>query len=381
MVRWERADRTQQRSSPPCMADQQSATNGPWAILLLTGYIVLACHLPIDRWWVELLRFLVPFGLLAGLVAVPLALWRARSWTARLPALALALLLVKPLRETIAFNPGTAEDAQFTVLSYNAALFNPARPSEQTSDSLLYTELYAALRGAHVPDILCLQEFYHGFDLDLEQAVDSIIRLGGYRSFYMNPRYDKDYRGVVGVATFSRHPIIASEPIYRSQGDANQGHWVDVRIGTDTVRVVNFHLRSMSLRWQRGRAPGLLADVWANLRHFHDRLRWGYQQRARQLARIEEHLANAPARRILCGDLNAIPYSATYQRLLRAHRNAFDERGNGLGATYRRFPWLIRIDNQFFSPGLEVVHCTTDRRLLISDHLGVEAGYRITPLP
>ena len=55
------------------------------------------------------------------------------------------------------------------------------------SDSLFNANIYKWLRENKSPDILCLQEFYHSDFGDYDNTLDSIVKLGGYKYFYMNP--------------------------------------------------------------------------------------------------------------------------------------------------------------------------------------------------
>lgn len=345
--------------------------------LVLCVITVLVSHLILDSWWVELLGFAMPLVIVTALVLIPIAMRWGRGIAQRLPVLLLLMVLVKPMRETLAITgappSGTAD---LSVMSFNVALFNPYRPYTLRSDSTLYDAFYAYLRREPPPDVLCIQEFYHGVHGDAEQAVDSILHLGGYGSFYMNPRFNKDYDGVIGVATFSRFPMVASGRIQFPDDGAHLGHWVDLLVNGDTLRVVNFHFRSMGIRWQRQEGPRW-HELVHNLRHFHDRLRWGYDRRTEELATLEPYLIARPHRTILCTDINALPYSDTYQRLKRLFDNAFERRGRGFGFTYHHFPWFIRIDNQFFSPALEVTAFSTRSDIRISDHYPVEAWYRL----
>jgi len=344
--------------------------------LALSVVTVLVSYLILGSWWIELLSFFMPLVMGSALVLFALALWRGTKLIHLLAPSLLMLLVMKPISETIAINlPKASNRADLTVMSFNAALFNPYRPNTLESEPVRYTDLYTFLRSHHTPDVLCIQEFYHGVKDDLELAIDSIAILGGYTNFYMNPRYDRDYDGLTGVATYSKYPAVNSGRLdFGSEPSAN-GHWNDLRVGNDTVRVVNMQLQSMSIRWETRDAHSWSRNLWANVVHFHQRLRWGYHRRSLELDAITAFLQESPHPLIICADINALPYSDTYQTLKRLAHNAFERGGRGTGFTYYHFPWFIRIDNQFFDRTLDITYFRTRRDIRISDHYPIEAGY------
>ncbi len=328
------------------------------------------------RWWIELLSFTMPLVLLATLLV--LIAWLVIRPGIRwlwLPLLAL-LLALKPLGATFAFNLPTSEgDQQIRVMSFNAALFNPYRPSTLKSDQGSFRSFNSYLRSSPAPDILCIQEFYHGSSSADELTADSILSLGDYSYFYTNPVYNRDYDGLIGVITFSKHPIVASGKLDLGDPRFHNAHWNDIAVDGDTVRVLNVQLRSMSIRWHPLSVSTLFSDLIYNALTIYRKLHRGHILRVAEMDRIAEALDASPYPAIICADLNALPYSHTYQRLKEKHLNAFEEKGSGFGFTYRHFPWFIRIDNQFYDPQLRLEYFRTRKEINVSDHYPIEAGY------
>lgn len=339
---------------------------------------MITSHLQGGRWWVELLSFTMPL-VLFGTLAVVLAWVVLRPgfrwlW---LPLLALILAL-KPLGATFAFNLPAAEGTQqFRVMSFNAALFNPYRPSTLKSNRGSFRSFNSYLRSSPAPDILCIQEFYHGNRSADEITADSILKLGEYSYFYTNPVYNRDYDGLIGVITFSKHPIVASAKLELGNKRYHNAHWNDIAMDADTIRVFNIQLRSMSIRWRPLRTANLYKDLRRNITAIYRKLRMGHTIRRAEMVLITKALEASPHPVIICADLNALPYSHTYQRLKEKHLNAFEERGSGFGFTYRHFPWFVRIDNQFYAPTLQLEYFKTLQEINVSDHYPIEAGYRL----
>jgi endonuclease/exonuclease/phosphatase family metal-dependent hydrolase len=330
------------------------------------------------NWYLELLAYLMPVYLVTGLVVLLFLLFLRPPLPYWLLPLVALLLGMEPLRETFRIElSGQGKDPDFTVMSFNAALFNPYRPTTKESELERYDDLYDYLRSNEAPDILCIQEFFHAIREDQELTADSILRLGGYSYFYINPVYDKKYDGLVGTIIFSKLPALARGRIDLGDPHSPNGSWHDFRIADDTVRVFNVQLKSMSIRWRTWDEGSTLGNIRLNLRDIHNRLKWGHRVRTSQMRTLERILGESPHPVIICADLNALPYSSTYQRLKRRYHNAFEQRGSGFGFTYHHFPWFIRIDNQFYSKQLDITHYRTLRNISISDHYPIEAGYRL----
>lgn len=344
---------------------------------LLATYTVTTSHLLVDNWWTEFLRFGLPFVLMVSLVVMALAVILRPTWPHFIMPVVLFLVTMKPMRETcvLALRPEPIGH-DFTVMSFNAALFNPYRPHTLDSHPELYHQFYDHLRAEPAADVLCIQEFFHSSQAVEELAVDSIVHLGDYSFFYANPSFDEKYQGMVSAAIFSRLPVVGSGRVDLS-GSLYDGCWSDVVAKADTVRVVNFQLRSMSIRPLWVHRLDLVGNLVFNLLNIHDRLRAGWTARRKEMDEIDAFLTASPHPVIVCADINALPYSTTYQRLKRRYANSFETAGSGFGFTYHHFPWLIRIDNQFFDARLRATWFHTRRDLHISDHYPIMTGYAV----
>jgi exonuclease III len=344
--------------------------------IVFGGITLLTSYLERGSWWIEMLSFFMPL-VLVGIFIVLLAWVIIRPGYPYLVLPVLALIsAIEPLNATFAMN-GEREvtGEEFSVMSFNAALFNPYRPTTLESEPRIFDSFYDHLRAGGSPDVLCIQEFFHSARDGREMTADSIRILGGYSYFYINPVHNKKYDGLIGVITFSKYPIVANGKLTFGDERFNNGHWNDIVIGEDTVRVFNIQLRSMSIRWQRDGERGAFRQMAWNLRNIYRKLKWGYRARQEEMDYIEQALNESPHRKIICADLNALPYSHTYQRLKDRYHNAFERRGRGFGFTYHHFPWFIRIDNQFYDRDLEISYFRTLNEIDISDHYPIEAGY------
>ena len=144
--------------------------------------------------------------------------------------------------------------------------------------------------------------------------------------------------------------------------------------GSDTLRVYNVHLQSMSID---ERKIGDMEKAKENYTQIAKKLQFGFVSRAREVDHLAAHISQSPYRTVVCGDFNDIPYSYTYLKLKQFLHNAFEEAGNGLGFSYNGRLFFLRIDNQFYSDGLKAHHFSTNRKVLYSDHFPIKAYYSL----
>ncbi len=273
------------------------------------------------------------------------------------------------------------EVADLVVLSYNVGTFNLDRFHQTDSvriiDSLIMDRQKKFLLNCKA-DVVCLQEFYNNDALGFSTILDEMADIG-YKYFYTNPVRIDGYEGFFGVITFSKFPIIDRGKIafdYRENNRAlNTAIYTDIVVGLDTVRIFNLHLHSMDLRVHQALST-LASDTGAvNWQLMKAKLEYGFMKRGKQIKKIEEKIFETKYRKILVGDLNDLPFSYTYQTLNRYLYNSFEEAGFGFGFTYNRFPWFIRIDNQFYSNGMTVAYFELKKDNAFSDHYPIIAGY------
>ncbi len=273
------------------------------------------------------------------------------------------------------------EQAALKVLSYNVGTFNLDRfhtsDTLRLSDSIVIEGQKQFLKKCKA-DVICLQEFYNndarGFATILEEMTDM-----GYKYFYMNPIRIDEYQGFFGVITFSKFPIVDKGKIsfeYKENKRAlNTAIYTDIAVGKDTVRIVNVHLHSMDLRAKRV-LNSLPSDTLVEeLSLFKEKMEYGFIKRGKQIEVLETEILKRNGNKILVGDLNDMPYSFSYCTVKKYLKNSFEEGGIGFGFTYNKFPWFIRIDNQFYSPGMKINSFEVLEKNKLSDHYPIVAGY------
>ena len=189
------------------------------------------------------------------------------------------------------------------------------------------------------PDIVCLQEFYTinhpRYDFNTLDTLRDLMQ-PIYHEFDVKLHAKFDQK--LGLIVFSRYRIIRKGEINFATEGLNACMFVDVVNGTDTVRVYNLHLQSIqfeSVKYRDSLDKPLMRI---------DRIAKGFVARAQQVLQIEASLKSCKYPVILCGDFNDIPSSYAYSQLRHNLQDAFNESGNGIGATYGGMLGLLRID-------------------------------------
>lgn len=331
-----------------------------------------------EDWFSELLVFAMVPMLLLNLLLVALSLpFGGRTVNLILPLIAL-LVAQKPMKETFALNfRHEARQPDIRVMSFNVASFNPSRMATRQGDTLVTAAIYNWLREMESPDVLCIQEFYHSDRDDFDQTLDSMVQAGGYTYYYMNPDYVSEYGGIFGVVSFFKERPLLSGRIPYFNGPVNKGTFHDISVAGQRVRILNFHLTSMSIRWQEHPDLSFFTNLLKNMDNILPRLREGNEKRKEEVECILEFIDESPYPVVVCADLNALPYSETYQRFLQRLGNTFESVGLGMGITYHHLPFYVRIDNQFYGNGLKPEYFSIHREFRASDHYPIEAGYSV----
>ncbi len=343
---------------------------------------VLCLQVPPQKFWpAGFVAFSLPGALVLNFFF--LVYWALRrSWLFALP-LAVMLLAWNYYARLLAINtekevPAGTKTLQ--VLSFNTHMFNVY--SDESADQRSAVEM-ADWIATNPADVYCLQEFYSKRNSDLYNTISRIgVRYNKFRFFSVSRASHK--RGDVGIAIFSKYPIIHKGVInFSNEQTPNRVAWVDLNVDGDTVRVYASHLQSMSIKRED------IEDTYSSLsnedsfkkrgRNLARRLRSGFITRGEQVEMLLDHVRESPYRSIVCGDFNDTPFSYTYNKLAKELDNAFVKAGTGVGATYNGPLPFLRIDNQFYTDGLDAVTFETHNEMGLSDHFPISAKYVVEP--
>jgi endonuclease/exonuclease/phosphatase family metal-dependent hydrolase len=350
---------------------------------LLLGVLSLRVP-PYEFWPAGFMAFSLPGALVLNFLFFIYWLLK-RSWYVVLP-LAVIVLGWNQYGRLVAINwekelPEGAKTLE--VLSYNVHIFNAYEKIVEGVPQV--SEEMVDWVATHPADVFCLQEFYSRVN---STEFNNFNRIGKrynrhvFRSTVETDRIKAD----LGIAIFSKYPIIKGGTIHftnTQRESANRAAWVDVNVTGDTIRIYAVHLQSMSIKAEdienTYSAIGDEANFKKESRNLARRLRMGFKARATQVQELLDHARTSPYPFIITGDFNDIPFSYTYSQLAKELNNSFEVAGTGVGATYNGPLPFLRIDNQFYSEGLEARNFKTHYEMPLSDHFPISATYIIKP--
>jgi endonuclease/exonuclease/phosphatase family metal-dependent hydrolase len=222
------------------------------------------------------------------------------------------------------------------------------------------------------PDVICFQEYLTVQRSNFIREKD-IVALGDYRYFTEKYSIAKANRRI-GVATFSKYPILHSELVEFDNTSKQFAVFTDIVKENDTVRIYNIHLQS--IRIQQDDYDFLNNEETSNeeakngIKRMIQKLKHAYPLRAAQALSIVQHAESSPYPVVICGDFNDTPMSYVYNAFNASFEDAF--RGNylGLGSTYAGKLPAGRIDYIFHSPALEAINFSIQDEVH-SDHYAI----------
>ena len=301
----------------------------------------------------------------AGFLIFWLVIQRYRS--ALLPLIGM-LLCYSQIRTYLPINFHTDHlpETSIKLLSYNIMGFDGAAKQDGKNPILTYLKESGA-------DILCLQEYStvqsskHLSQKDVERELKAYpyhrINTVGSGKGHTNK-----------MACYSKFPILSSR-ILDYPSEYNGSVLYEIKIGEDTVTLINNHLESNKLtKADKVVYEDMLKSpekekVKSGARLLIRKLAEASAIRAPQADTIAHEIAASPHPYIIvCGDFNDTPISYTHRTIAQDLDDAFTQSGRGLGISYNQNRFYFRIDNILTSKNLRAYNCTVDCSIKESDH-------------
>lgn len=236
------------------------------------------------------------------------------------------------------------------LITYNVRQFNQFGFDKQKN----VPEKISAFIRDQDPDVISMQEYFSGELTIAESFPHKYIKM-------------KNKSAEFGLAIFSKYPIINSGSLDFNTASNNNGVFADIAIKGDTVRVINVHLQSFSMK------PNL-----GNLEKEHSKkvfLGMGktFVRQQEQMELVLETMKSSPYRVIVMGDFNNTAYSYIYRKLTsEGLDDAYKEDGNGFGRTFDFDYFPLRIDYILVDESLEVISFEAFE-IHYSDHFPIRA--------
>ena len=188
-----------------------------------------------------------------------------------------------------------------------------------------------------------------------------------------------------GTIIFSRLPIIDSGHIkYSGKGYTESLAFVRIPFENDTIKIFNTHFRSMFLHSNKldGNKIGYIELVKADTAFlFHStrfkRMAYYDSVHTVQAKLVKTALNETKDPYIFCADLNSVPSGYVYHHIKEGIGDAFLQAGSGLGGTFHRFTFSLRIDVLLMSPHFKETQFYSPRPDL-SDHYPLIGDIQVT---
>ena len=337
----------------------------PVGFLMLSAFYLLLLQLLFIIFWL----FVKPVWLLISLLTIILALK--------------PVLQIIPLRFSSTFFTEKPSNA-IRVMSWNVEQFDVMQNKKHPEVKNQMIDLV----NEYQPDIACFQEMV---------CEDSTVIKHGHISEFLQRMHFPDYfysynrkedfwdYAHFGIIVFSRYPIINKQTVMWYPYDYNSiFQYIDIVKGADTFRVFNIHLQSLRFSPANLRyidKPSLEdSNALIESKNIISKFRTGFLKRKVQAERIRKEMDKSPYPVILCGDFNDVPNSYAYHTIGSGKKNAFVEKGAGLGRTFTGIAPTLRIDNIFLDGQFEVDQYLRVKKRL-SDHFPIMADIRFSKNP
>ncbi len=241
-----------------------------------------------------------------------------------------------------------ASNNSLKILSFNVRLFNLYESKDKQKN---IPEMVSSYLKKEKPDVLCLQEYNDEMKLDFSDYPYKYIHF-------------KD-KNILGHAIFSKYPLVNT---YSFDFDHSYNNTIsaDIIKGTDTIRVYNIHLQSLSIK----ASVSYLQEVDNEV--LRKRISTRFVKQQEQVEAILEHKQNLKFPVVFSGDFNNTPFSYVYHKVSENMNDAFVESGNGLGTTYLFESYPMRIDYILASKELKILNFSTIKKTF-SDHYPITA--------
>ncbi len=348
-----------------------------WINILLCASLLLSYLAPIVNpekfWLIAFFGLAYPFLLLGNVILIIYWLIRKSVWV--FFSVVVIAIGWNILNKNIGLRGTSSTESRppnnLRLMTYNVHNFKRYGAKNDISTKHEILEIISKEQ----PDIIGFQEFFtrkHG----QYNMIDSIQRILQCNSYYFEPAGSNNDEAY-GIAVFSKFPIVAHGLIQLTQRSSeNQCIYVDIKKGEKVIRVYSVHLQSIRFdpedyRYLNSVTQQGKPDV-SSTKRLGSKLKSAFMKRSEQVFKVKSHADACPYPYIISGDFNDTPTSFAVNQMCKGLKNAFREKGSGLGRTYNgSFP-NYQIDYVMTSQQFDITRYNIIEKKL-SDHYPVSS--------
>lgn len=237
-------------------------------------------------------------------------------------------------------------------------------------------------------DIVCLQEAILSRDEDANSL--EFRKQYGKRYLYRDAHFDYKTH-TQGLVLLSKYPILnrfAIEYPYKTDGNASVAYLLKLP-HDKTLLLINNHMESYRLTKKEKDSytdvtrPNFFKRIPSLIRELYSRLGKPLSKRALAAKEVRKEInrlmsEHRPDYIIVTGDLNDTPMSYTYSKLRGRLRDAYKDKGCGIGVSYNEPIFYFRIDHLFYNEKMTVLRVDLPRYGKSSDHNPLIADFSLT---
>jgi len=350
------------------------ALNILFSLALLLSYLAPTTD-PRDFWVIAVLGFGYQFLLAANVFFV--LYWVVRSHLCVLISTIGILSGFNVLTSYYKFNnpkyiTAKNDSTNIRVMAYNVHMFKGIEELEESNTQNAILQLMNAKQ----PDVVAMEEYYNN-----KQENETIAKSVGkaiQSKYYYSKIFisDDDVYDSSGNAIFSKYPIINAGFIASPNSVELEAIYADVKIQQKIFRVYCIHLAAVQVR---GITKAYLLNGNIHLDKFSfflKKLKSAFMMRSRQVDVLKREFEKCPYPYIITGDFNDTPNSYSVCELGAGMKNAYNEKGRGMGVTYYSKLPRLQIDYILTTPQFDVLdYESIDKK--ISDHRPVMSDLRL----
>jgi len=285
-----------------------------------------------------------------------------------------------PFRLSHTFNKEKQANA-LRVMTWNVAQFNVMEDKQHPDVKSRMIDII----NQNEPDIACFQEMVAEDSTVREHGhVDEFLQKLNFKNYFYSYNVKEDFWGYAhfGIIIFSKYPIINKQTVSFYPNDYNSiFQYADIVKGDDTIRLFNIHLQSLRFSKENLKyidKPTVEDEKMAikESKSILGKFKKGFLRRELQADRIRAEIDKSPYPTIVTGDFNDVPNSYAYHTIGGDMKNAFVEKGSGLGRTFSGISPVLRIDNIFADKRMDVLQFELIKKKL-SDHFPIIADLQV----
>ncbi len=338
---------------------------------------------PEHYWPVAILGLLFPFLFIANILFLIFWLFVKRKWS--LVSGVIFLIALPQLFNTVAFHPSNSFDyqkkeGQLRIFSWNVGLMNYT--ALDSNEAIRENQKILNEIKKSDADIVCLEEFFSAvIPGNHYNILDSISRTLQYPYYYFSYDYPKFNGGFYsGNVIYSRYPIV--DTLKNNFPPPFGGSLIQAKIlfNKDTLNIFTTRMQMMLFHQEEYEAlykiKRLKDTNLSGTKDLISKLKFGYQQRGIALDIIHSQIKKAKGPVFFMGDLNDVPSSYSYRTVKQDMKDAWLNKGFGLGRTYNQLSPTLRMDYLFYSKQIQIQQYKQIRSTG-SDHYGSISDYII----